>query len=132
VRGLGNIAQCHPNAGGNPWLRLNILGATTKDKGLHLHNVEPCRFEIKGVLDMRESLSADPNIACGLYVTQPYATDVRFENLTILTKPGIPSVKGQTNVTNNFPIPVIGRFYATEPPQAGEFILQNITPYSFP
>jgi hypothetical protein len=132
VMGIGNIAQCHPNAGGTPWLRLNLLGATTKDKGLYLHNVEPCRFSIKGVIDMRTSLLNDPNTACGLYVTQPYQVDIGFENLTILTKSGIPSVKGQTNVTANCLIPVVGKFYATEAPQPGEFLLQNITPYSFP
>jgi hypothetical protein len=132
VVGQGNIAQCHPNAKGTPWLRLNLLGATTQDKGLLLHNVEPCRFTIKGVIDMRASLSNDPNTACGLYVTQPYQVNIEFENLTILTKAGIPSVKGQTNVTANCLIPVIGKFYATEAPQPGEFLLQNITPYSFP
>ena len=132
VAGQGNIAQCHPNAGGTPWLRLNLLGATTQDRGLYLHNVEPCRFTIKGVIDMRASLLNDPNTACGLYVTHSDQVAIEFENLTILTKAGIPSVKGQTNVTTNFLIPVIGKFYATQAPQPGEFLLQNITPYSFP
>ena len=132
VLNRGMIAQCHPDAGGNPFLRLNLLGSSTRWGGLHLHNPSACRFHIRGVVDMRESQSDDPNIACGLCVTWPGQVDVRLENVVILTKPGIPSVKGQTGVVVNFVLPVIGTFYATEPPAAGEFVLQNSTPFHFP
>lgn len=132
VLNRGVIAQCHPDASGNPFLRLNLLGSSTRWGGLYLHNPDACRFYIKGVIDMRESASDDPNVACGLMVTWPSQVDVRLENVTILTKPGIPSVKGQTGVVVNFVLPVIGTFHATEAPAAGEFVLQNSTPFVFP
>lgn len=132
VQGQGIMARFHPDAAGNPWLRLHLTGSSTKDRGLLIHNPQPGRFYFSGLIDMRESLSDDPNMACGFYVSQPYWIDFMLENVTILTKPGIPSLKGQTNVVSNFPVPVAGTFYASEPPQPGEFLLANLTPYRFP
>ncbi|MEJ7663953.1 MAG: hypothetical protein WKG07_32690 [Hymenobacter sp.] len=120
---------------GGCWLRLNLLGTSTKDQGFIVHNSPEwpaSRMHLSRVIDIRESTNGALDQACGLLIDQNAAADIRLDQVTILTKPGIPSIKGQTKVTANFPVQVTGYFFATEPPAAGEFVLQDLTPFKFP
>lgn len=134
VLGQGSILQYHPGRTGNHSVRLNLSGATSKDQGLNVNSSlgtqqQPSsKLYIKGLIDMRQTISTNPNFACGIVVSTVLPIDIQCENLIILTKSLMSPFKLSPNsVPNNFPISIIGSFYSTVALAAGEFELKKIT-----